>query len=252
MTTPNKTLVVLALGASCLFLPARGASADDPKPDENPGWVGSIGAGLAFTSGNTDTKTFNFGGSATSDAKKRNVLKIDGLYLRTASDGVTTVDRSTLGFRDEYGLGKHSFVFGEIRYLRDEFKDIKYLISPLVGAGYKLVDQEKAVLSVDGAIGAAIEEDENGGSSNSGAYHVGQSLVWKLTPNATFGEAATALWKTNDSADALYHFEASLSASVSKRFQLKVAFTDDYKNKPSSPTIKKNDTALLANIVYKF
>ena len=28
---------------------------DEPKPDENPGWVGSIGAGLALTSGNSDT-----------------------------------------------------------------------------------------------------------------------------------------------------------------------------------------------------
>jgi len=252
LTTLERSVTALTLGASCLLGSALPAPADDPPPAENPGWVGSIGAGLALTSGNTDTKTFNFGGSATSDTKKRNVLKMDGLYLRTATDGETTVNRSTLGFRDEYGLGKHSFVFGEIRYLRDEFKDIKYLVSPLVGVGYKLVDQEKAVFSVDAAVGAAFEEPEAGDSTNSGAYHVGESFVWKLTPNATFSEGATGLWKTNDSSDALYHFEASLSASVSKRFELKLGFTDDYKNKPTAATLKKNDTALLANVVYKF
>jgi putative salt-induced outer membrane protein len=252
VTLPNKTFVVLALGASCLFVPGGFASADDPKPDENPGWVGSIGAGLALTSGNSDTKTFNLGGSATSDTKKRNILKIDGLFLKTSSEGETTVNRATLGFRDEYGLGKHAFAFGEVRYLHDEFKDIKYLISPLVGAGYRVIDKEKAVLSFDGAIGAAIEEPETGPSTDSGAFHAGESLVWKLTPSATFSEAATGLWKTKDTADALYHFEASLSASMNKRFELKIAFNDDYKNKPAGPTIEKNDTTLLANIVYKF
>ena len=252
MTIFDKTLAVLALGASSLFVSAPPARADCPPPAENLGWVGSVGAGLALTGGNTDTKTFNVGGSATSDAKKRNVLKLDGLYLRTATGGETTVNRTGLGFRDEYGLGKRSFAFGEVRFLHDQFKDIKYLVSPLVGVGYKLVDQEKAVLSIDGAVGAAIEESEEGESTNSGAFHAGESLVWKLTPNATFGEGATGLWKTNDTADALYHFEASLSASVNKRFELKIAFTDDYKNKPTSATLKKNDTALLANIVYKF
>lgn len=248
-----KSLTRVAFVLPSLVAPAVLASAADaPPPPENTGWVGSIGAGLAITSGNTDTKTINFGGVAASDAKKRNVVKLDGLYIRTSTDGDTTVNRTGLGVRDEYALGKRSFAFGEVRFLRDEFKGISHLISPLVGVGYKLVDQEKVHFQVDAAVGAAFETPVEGDSTNSGAYHFGEAFVWKLSPTSTFGQSATGLWKTKDSSDALYRFEASLAVSVSSRFELKVSFADEYKNKPTSATLKKNDTALLTNIVYKF
>jgi putative salt-induced outer membrane protein len=255
VTTLKNTLAGLALGALALVLPAPPALADCPCPagsTESPAWTGNIAAGLAITSGNTDTKTFNIGAAASSDAKKRNVLKLDGLYLKSSTSGDETVSRAALGVRDEYGLGKRSFVFAEVRYLHDQFKDIKYLVSPLVGFGYKLVDEKTVGLSIDTAIGGAFEEPESGDSTNSGAFHFGEAFGWKLTPTATFSESATGLWKTNDTTDALYRFEASLSASVSSKFELKISFADEYKNKPTSAAIKKNDTALLANVVYKF
>ena len=247
-----KTLARLAVVAGVVIVPVVPAFADCPAPAETKGWSGNIGAGLAITSGNTDTKTFNLAGAAASDAKERNVIKIDGAYLKSSTSGDETVDRKALGVRDEYGLGKRSYAFGEIRYLGDQFKDIKYLISPLVGLGYKLVDEKTVGLSVDAAVGGAFETPETGDSTNSGAYHVGETFGWKLTPTATFSQSATGLWKTRDSSDSLYRVEASLSASVSSRFELKVSFADEYKNKPASVTIKKNDTALLANVVYKF
>lgn len=36
-----------------------------------------------------------------------------------------------------------------------------------------------------------------------------------------------------------------------KRLELKVSFVNDYKNLPPNPGIKKNDTALIAAILFK-
>jgi hypothetical protein len=44
----------------------------------------------------------------------------------------------------------------------------------------------------------------------------------------------------------------ALATSISSRLELKLGFVDDYKNKPAAPGLKKNDTAFLANVVFKF
>lgn len=221
-----------------------------PKPPE-PAWKGSLGAGLALTSGNTSTRTYNLSFAASYDPKSKNLVKLEGLYLRGENGGVVNVDKTAAAVRDEYRVNARAFVFGELRYQRDPFKDISYVIAPLGGFGYRVLDSEKTKLGVDAALGGQFEELRAQQSSVSGAAQTSQSFSYKFSDSVSFAEHASALFKLGDFGDALYRFEASVVSSISRRVELKVAWVKDYKNRPAQPGLQKGDDSLVAVIVFK-
>src|SRR2546430_17374174 len=93
--------------------------ADDTTPAKP--WSTNIGAGLAITSGNTDTKSLNFSFGTKYDPHTRLVFKADALSLRGESGGVTQVDTATADAREEYNVSERTFAFAEVSYLRDRF-----------------------------------------------------------------------------------------------------------------------------------
>src|SRR5438876_12065525 len=85
---------------------ALAADAPPPKP-----WTGSIGAGLAITSGNTDTQNYNFSLASKYDPKTRFLFKADALLLRGENNGTKQVDKMTADARGEYSLSAKTFTF---------------------------------------------------------------------------------------------------------------------------------------------
>src|SRR5688572_29137637 len=137
MSTPTRILV-----AACLLV-ATHAAAQTPAPaPPPPPWSGTLSAGLALTGGNTDTTTFNLAFDLQSDKTQRNVVKAEGLNIRSSRDGEEIVDRSSFSVRDEFTLTGRTYVFGQFHYLRDAFKSIDYLLSPTGGVGYKVINTD--------------------------------------------------------------------------------------------------------------
>jgi putative salt-induced outer membrane protein len=220
-------------------------------PAPTPGWHGGAGLGLAITSGNSDTQNFSLDFLVTYDPQKRNVIKIDCLYLRAKSEGSDTVNKAALGMRDEYSLGR-AFLFGEGRYQRDRFKQLDYLITPIVGAGLKLVDGARVKAAVDAGLGLAFEKlDERDGTTD-GAVRAGESVTWKISDTATFSHLGSAIWKMDDFGDAFYHLDTGLAASINQRLELRLSGVIDVKSKPADPALDKMDKAVLASVAFKF
>jgi putative salt-induced outer membrane protein len=236
-------MLMLLLAAVPLF-------AQDTTPVKP--WATSVGAGLAITSGNTDTKSLNISFATKYDPHTRWVFKADALYLRGESGGVTQVDKATADGREEYALSERTFAFAELSYLRDRFKGISYLVAPLAGGGYRLIKTDRENLTLDAAGGAQFESDLGVGRSTSGAVKAGENFDLALSKTSKVTQKLTGLWKTSDFADALYHFDAGLTTTVTTRSELKLAFTYDYKNKPPLPGIKKADSAFFAALLFKF
>lgn len=238
------------VAALMLFFVCAAALADDTTPAKP--WATSIGAGLAITSGNTDTKNLNFSFGTKYDPKTRLVFKADALYLFGKSDGVKQVDKAAADAREEYTLSERTFVFAEVSYLRDPFKEIQYLIAPVAGGGYRIIKTDTRTLTVDGAAGVVAERNSVAGRSTSGAIKAGENFEWALSPSSKFTQKLTGLWKTDDFSDSLYHFDVALTTTVVTRIELKLAYGYDYKNKPVPSTVKKGDSALFAAFLYKF
>jgi putative salt-induced outer membrane protein YdiY len=224
------------------------AAAPPPAPKV---WTVNAGAGLALTGGNTDTSTVNAAYDLVYDPQTKNIVKSDLLYIHGTSEGELTASRLGFNVRDEYKLTPRVFLFGQNQYLRDEFKNIDWLLAPGGGLGVKLFDSMQTKLSVDGGLASVWEKNSGFEVRTSGAVTASERLTQTLTATTTITQSVTALWKTKDWDDSLYTFGAGIAASISTRTQLKVEVLDVFKNLPPTPDIKKNDVALLMSIVYK-
>jgi putative salt-induced outer membrane protein len=245
-------LAIISLHA--LALMSARASAQPPAAPAAPTgpWTGSAGAGLALTSGNSDTSNFNASYDVTYDPKTNNVVKSDALYLRGKSGGNLTVNRLGFDARDQYSLTARSFVYGQLQFLHDTFKEIDYLVAPTAGVGYKLVDETQTTLAVDAGVGVVREKNPNLAATTSGALTASEHFMHKLSDLATVTQQVAGLWKTSDVGDSLYTFGAALAATLTSKSQLRVELLDTYKGKPPNPAIKKNDVATVFSIGYKF
>jgi putative salt-induced outer membrane protein YdiY len=241
---------VIATTLSLLALASVPASAQAP-PVPPGSWIGAVGAGVALTSGNTDTSTVNASYDITYDPKTRHVVKSDAVYLRGKKDDELILNRIAFNGRDQYTLAPRAFVFGQFQYLRDTFKAIDYLAAPTVGLGYKLIDSPITAFTVDGGIGGVWEKNPAAAVRRSGALTASQRVTHKLSDTATFLQQLSGLWKTNDTSDALYNFGVGVAASLTQKSQVKIELIDSYKAKPPTAATRKNDVAFLFSIGYK-
>ena len=218
-----------------------------------PVYTGNVGGGFAITGGNTDTNNFNLTAAMVRDPKTRNVIKAGAAYLRGDQNNILNLDRTSFNLRDEYTISGRTFVFGQLDYLRDKFKEITFFWAPTGGIGYKLVNTDSTQLILDGGAGGVLEKNRGIPSSKkSGSLTAGQRLNYKLSSTATFAESLSSIWKTKDFNDSLTNFSVGVTTTLVGNIQLKVEFLDSYKNKPANAALKKNDTAFVTAFVLKF
>jgi putative salt-induced outer membrane protein YdiY len=256
-----RRLLVLSLALCAVALPATAQVARPsppvvlakPRPPDQPppGWDAAIGAGLAVTSGNSDTSTLNLKYDLLRDAGGVVVLKSMGVYLRGESDGVTNVDRAAAEARMDVRLTPRLSALGQVGYFRDRFKDIAYLVSPTGGLSVALVTGRRVDLALDGSVGFAFEKNTGRGRDTDGAMLGGQTLAVRLSDTARVTQGLSGLWKMDDRADALYILSVGLTSSIVRRTELKVELLDTYKNRPIDPTSRRNDVSFLVSVVYK-
>lgn len=247
----RRSVLVLFCGLVVLSVPHAAVAQAAPPADPPAGpWTQTASAGLAWTNGNKDTSTVNLGYDMVYDPKASNLVKFSGLFYRGRTDGELTSDRLALDGRDEYRLHDHLFTFGQLQYLRDQFKDIDYLVAPSIGVGYRLADSPETQLSVDGGFGAVWEKSPTGEVESSGAVTVAQKLSHRISETTTLTQSVAALYKTPDFSDALYTFGSAVSASMTEHTQLKVELIDTYKTRVPEG-FGQNDVAVLVGMVFK-
>lgn len=214
-------------------------------------WTRTASAGLAFTSGNKDTSTLNAAYELIYNPPRRNLIKTDGLFLRGTTDGELTTERLALNARDEYRLRDGVFVFAQTQYLRDRFKEIRYLVAPTAGLGYRVAETAKTRLSFDFGLGGVWEKNLEGALNTSGALVYSEKFNRQLTTTTTLTQSLSVIQRTDDLGDALYQFGSAVSAAITARTQLKVEFLDIFKSEPPTDAVTQNDIALIFALVYK-
>lgn len=227
------------------------AQAPAPAPPPHKIWDVAASLGVATTSGNSDASQFNAAYDLTYDPLTKNIVKTNALFLRGTTEGELSAQRFLWNARDEFKINNRTYVFGQNLYLRDQFKQISYLDAATAGIGFKAVATEQTKLDVDAGVGGVWEKNTGLALKKSGAITAGEKLQQKLTSSATFTQSVTALWKTNDTSDALYTFGAGVAVAMSTRTQLKFEVLDVYKNKPPTASVKKNDIATVVALVFK-
>ncbi len=221
-------------------------------PDPVPIYTGNIGGGLAFTNGNTDTRNFNLTGAIVRDPKSRNVIKASASYLRGSQFDILNLDRAAINMRDEYTVSRRTFVFGQLDYVRDQFKEMIFFWAPTAGVGHRIINTDATQLVLDGGAGTVIEKNPGIDSKASGSVTGGQRFQFRVSDSAVFAQSLASIWKTSDFGDSLTNFSAGVTTTLVGKIQLKLEFIDSYKSKPTGVGVKKNDTAFLTTFVVKF
>jgi putative salt-induced outer membrane protein YdiY len=251
---------LLALSPAALaqtpVLPPAKTPPPPPQPPQDPppppGWTGSFGAGMAVTQGNSDTSTINLAYDVKRDIGSPFLFRSAGLFIRADSEGELTTNRLALDGRVDRKLTDRTSVFGQLQYLRDEFKEIDYLISPTAGLAHLLVKNDRTELGVDAGLGLVWEKNPGFDTDLDGAVVAGQNYRFRITPTSEFTQRFTALWKMDDFDDGLYIFGVGLAANITTQTQLKFELLDTFKNKPPRAEVQKNDVAILLSFVYKY
>lgn len=244
------TLSLLATASSAAAqTPAAVAPAPPPPP---PGWTGSFGAGLALTQGNSDTSTINLAYDVKRDTGSKVLFTSKGLFIRGESEGALTTNRLAFEGRVDRKLSDRTSLFGQVQYLRDEFKQIDYLVSPTFGISRLLVKNARTEFAVDGGLGMVWEQNPGLELKTDGAVTAGQNFKHKLSDTAEITQRVSALWKMDDFDDGLYIFGVGLAANITGGTQIKAELLDTFKNKPPNAAVKKNDIAVLLSFVYKY
>jgi putative salt-induced outer membrane protein len=225
------------------------AAQDKPK---EPDWTGGLGAGLSLTTGNTDTQSFNLAFDLKYDPKSNLVFKTGAMYLRSEKDGTVDVERISAMARLEYKFSPRFYAFGDLGYQRDRFKELTYLVAPTAGVGYKVVDEKTVTLAFDGGAGGRFEKLTHSDATSNFAFVASENFQWKISETATFKQLASGLWNGDDTGNAVYHLEFSLSAQIYKKAELKIAYLIDHRTRPANPSLEKTDTALVVALVWKF
>jgi putative salt-induced outer membrane protein len=115
-------------------------------------WTGKGEIGASLASGNTDTETANAVAEVKYERDKwAHTLGFAGNF--GADSGATTAQRWELRGQSDYRFTDRAYWFGAGRYEDDRFSTYDFQASLATGLGYKLIDEERTKLWVQGGPG---------------------------------------------------------------------------------------------------
>lgn len=246
---PSLPLALVVIASA--VLPAGTTAAQDAA-SAPPTWVGSFGAGLAITSGNTNTSNWNVSFKAKRERPNGLILNADGLVIQGKRSGRPSLDNTVLNSRAELRFADKSYVFGQMAYLRDPFKSINYFFAPTAGLSYRFYDTTDGSFSVNASAGASWESNPGKPVTRKPALAFGQRFTRALSKTATLTQGFAGNVVANDVGDGLYSTSVGVAASVTNRTQMKVEVLSTYRTTPPVATIRKSDVSTIMSFVFKF
>jgi len=212
------------------------------------GWSGDAELGLVTTSGNSDTRSarIRFETTYNSDNWRQ---QLRAAFLNASDSGQTTAERYELGAQSDYKLSAVSYVFGSLRYEKDDFSSFEEQSTVAAGYGRQLLDDPVHKLKVEGGLGYRTASPQDGGSSESDAIARGLlDWSWQLTATTTLTERLL----TEAGADNVFlQNDLGVDVAINARLALKLGFQVRH-NTDSQPGLENTDMLTSASIRYRF
>lgn len=239
----RKTLRYGLLGTGLLLCLTAAA---DEAPEY--GWSGKGELGLVSTSGNTDTRSLNLALEFIyNSATWRHRLAAGVIYAEDS--GETTAERYDFGAQSDYKLSKRSYVFGALRYEKDEFSEYEDQTTLSFGYGRQLLDNKIHKLKAEAGLGYRTSDLQATGESEQDLIARGLvDWLWQLTASTALTDRLLVEAGRDNT---FVQNDLGVSVAINSRFALKVGFQVRH-NTDVSEGIKKTDTLTSANLVYKF
>lgn len=256
------TTLPLAAGAQVDTKMATEAMAAKDKKDEAAGpWSGSIAAGYAKTSGNTDSSAANAKATVRYDQERWHHI-LSGTAIGTASaanrdePSSTTAEAYWAGGKSQYDLTERYYAFGSIDWYKDRFSAYDSQLYEAIGLGWRVLRGPDFFLDLEAGAGATQSELQNGESQDSAIGLVRGLFNWKIGENATFSERAAVL---SGSENTYVESTTELKTTITGALALVLAYTVKYNSDTTLDTsvtpprnYDKTDTFTTISLEYAF
>jgi putative salt-induced outer membrane protein len=169
----------------------------DKKEDAGP-WSGTIAAGYAKTSGNSESSAANFKGEGRYDKNRwHQILGATAVGTSSAAnrdeDSETTAEAYWAGFQSQYDLTEAFYGFGAIDWYKDRFSAYDQQLFETAGIGWRILRGEAHFLDLEVGGGAKQAQLTSGEDQNEGIGVVRGIYTWKISKNATFVQKVAVL-----------------------------------------------------------
>ena len=224
-------------------------------------WRGTAGAGLAVTSGNSDTSTLNLKADM-ARATSADKLTLAGSYdyARSTSNGVesTTANRWNALGQYDYNLSPRIFVFGKLGLEADKLINLNWRASTAGGAGYKLVDTATTSFNVFGGVGYSRDKYDvpqtirgrTGTEFSRASLLLGEESSHQLTSSTSFKQRLEVSPGVSGDKAVLAKLTSGLSVAINRTLALTVGLVADYNSRP--PIGKgTTDTSVFTGLSFK-
>lgn len=217
-------------------------------PADAAEWSGAGEFGLVIASGNSDTETLNLAFSLERQTEQwRNRLRLTG--MRSRDSGQLNAERYTGSYRSGYNFSERSYLFGAIRYDKDEFSSYDYQTTASLGYGRQLIDAEAHQLSFE--IGPGLRRAQPSDGSGAETDTIGRlftDYAWTISEAA---DLTNTLLVESGSSNTFAENELALKVAINARLALKLAGAVRH-NTDVDPGTEKTDTLTTVNLVYNF
>jgi len=237
----------LVLGATALLAIPAGAQDAPPKP-----LSATFDLGFVNTGGNTEVTTLNIGEKVEYTSGPWVVTqRFAAVYGRTADSTSTSQWRA--GIRGEYQFTPAVGFYALGRYERNRFAGIARRFEEALGIAATLMDgdgPDKLVVEA----GASLNQQTSYTTDSTQTFAAGRAAFeykrsFSGSSDITVGAEALPNFKTSD--DYRINAAAILTAPLSQRIALKLAYEVKYDNLPE-PTFEKTDRIFTAGLQIVF
>lgn len=232
---------IFGLGVALALVPALALA------DEDKAWGGSVEAGLAYGTGNSEKQDTN--AALKLDYRLGQWLhEFSGKAINSKSDGTRSAEEYRAGWKTSYDLTDVDYVFANADYVNNRFAGYTYRITEAVGYGRKLLDDDTFKLSTEIGIGYRQNKLLNGTHEDGFLVRPGLDFEWKISDTATFSESLDIAI----GADAtITNSETAMKVQVLKNIYMKAGFSLEHIS--DVPAGRENtDTLSTLNLVYDF
>ena len=214
-------------------------------------WKASVYGGFAAQSGNTVTRSYNYGGEFEKKSQLyRGKLKVDGRYSKTEEQ--VTVSKSEASGEMRRMLNERWFSYGVLSALHDGLKDVSYRVKAGPGLGYYFIDSKE--LTADVSSGPLyVQEKKADTASGYLAWRFAQGIDWQITDRFRWWVSTEADVDTTDVAAYIVAFKTGVESKINSNLSLLVIVEDDYDSQPEAKgNIEKNDFEVSTGLRYNF
>jgi len=212
-------------------------------------WTGFLDAGIAGTSGNSETTTFNLGmNAARTTSRDKIAVYMTSIYGSNSTNGpkVVSAEATRGGIAYSLNITPKAYGFGTVDLEYDKFQMLDLRFVGGGGLGYHAVKTERAMFDV--FAGGDINKTfySNGQHPTSAEILFGEELNYKATKSTTFHERAVLYPNLSNGGEFRFNFDAGAVTSINKWLAWQATFSDRYltnpvQTLPPAPRIKGND-----------